>query len=523
MKKSLLKSWWLILFLAAALRLLLIVSDHYLSPDGSHYAALAEALSEKGEYQSRGAHFPDSIQPPLYPLLASFFVPLSGAEQAARLVSLLAGVGLIALLMYWISRSAGGWPMAIFSGLLLALHPALAANSSQAATESLYFLLLAAAFYSGWRQISRPEWYHPLSTAFFLILAYLTRPEALIFMVLFLPLMVLSGSGWRQRLRQPALFLLILIPALYWYSGWAQTMLGYRTISPKIKFVRSHARVAGWLAPQIKDLPPGTREESIKFALAPDSAGLAAEAIFYKKFIPEPVQVSGSLFPALSRQISAALLSAFKKLLKPDFISPLYLALAAAGLYQLWRRRLLNRRLIFYLLWLSPGFFIFTLSHTEERFLLPFVILLTLPAGWMWQELRNRRMVMIILTLILAISLLPGWQTERREMKNKNYYYQAGLLIKELLPPGCTVCANKPQAVFWSGLKFKPLPFAPVDRLSLYFTRQKADYLLLESNDRLRRPYLPEDLAGVEQASRLIPEHIVRVEEQKFYLFRIVK
>ncbi len=523
MKQFLPKGWWLVLILAATLRLALIFSDHYLSPDGSHYASLAEGISENGAYHSRGAHFPDIIQPPLYPLLTSFLVPLSGAEIAARLISLLAGVGLIALLMFWISRSEGHGKLAIFSGLLLAVHPALAANSSQSATESLYFLFIAGAFYSGWRQFCNPAWHRPPTTALFLALAYLTRPEALAFMILFLPLMIYSGQGWRQKIIHPLLFVLVLIPVLGWYSGWAEKDIGYHTISPKIKFVRSHARVAAWLGPQLNDLPPGSREEAIKYALTPDSTALAADAVFYKKFHPATATASAPLLPALSRQITGSLLSALKKMIQPDFISPLYLLLGAAGLFLLQRRRLLNGKLILYLLWLIPGFFIFTLSHVEERFLLPFVILLTIPAGWMWQELTGKRRIIILLTLLLAASLLPGWRAEQREMRDKNYYYHAGQMIKELLPAGVTVCANKPQAVFWSGLKFKALPFAPVEKLSLYFARQKADYLLLESNDRLRRPYLPVELADAGQVPGLILEHIVRVEEQKFYLFKIVK
>lgn len=190
------------------LRFLALLNNPAIEMDGIQYAAIAEAFSAGRLGEALG-----NVFPPGYPLLiALIHSVVPDLELAGRLVSLIFGT-----LLIWLSFSLGRRIMkddtkALWLSFMVAFHPYLVRYSGEALSESLatfLFTLTLFSFYIAWDKKSR---LFAALSGFCLVLAYLTRPEYLIF---FVPLVLMLL--WRRRVVESlALFLpLFVIGSLY--------------------------------------------------------------------------------------------------------------------------------------------------------------------------------------------------------------------------------------------------------------------------------------------------------------------
>jgi 4-amino-4-deoxy-L-arabinose transferase-like glycosyltransferase len=160
-----------------------------------YYARVAENLAAGRGYMSVHEVGKHLINPPLYAWLISLFVRLgANAEAAGRTISLVCGVPLPPMIFLFARRLYGA-RAAWCAGVLSAVHPVLVVISAAVLTESLYFLLSFGALWCFTELLELRSWRPAAGAGVLMGLAYLTRPEALIFVVIFSAALVLANRG----------------------------------------------------------------------------------------------------------------------------------------------------------------------------------------------------------------------------------------------------------------------------------------------------------------------------------------
>ena len=181
---------WLLLgllVLGAAVRVYWGTRERVVWGDEPYYLWLGQSLLHGEGYRFfgiSGAHFS-----PLFPLLAGLFGQVGGGSNqalAAGSVALYVVCGtLLALPIFAIARRLAGEAAGWAAGLIVALYPALTAGLPLwgTMTEPLYLLLVATAW---WTLLVALEdgrlWAYAVAGAT-LALAYLTRTEALVYLI----------------------------------------------------------------------------------------------------------------------------------------------------------------------------------------------------------------------------------------------------------------------------------------------------------------------------------------------------
>jgi 4-amino-4-deoxy-L-arabinose transferase-like glycosyltransferase len=148
--------------------------------DGVEYARLAQNLMSGrgmvGIFDGVNTAFP-----PFYPLLIGAGSMVVGdGELAGRLISLMAGLGLVAV-SYLLAREIFGQRTAILAGTLAALHPVLVALSVSVFSESLTMFLVLGGLYLIIGTIDQVRWRRTAGAGLAFGLACLTRPETIAF------------------------------------------------------------------------------------------------------------------------------------------------------------------------------------------------------------------------------------------------------------------------------------------------------------------------------------------------------
>ena len=184
---------WLLLclvLLAAAVRVYWGLQPRIVWGDEPFYLWLGQSLLSGEGYQFfgiSGVHFS-----PLYPLLAGFIASLVGpgghwphALATGGVVLYVICGALFVLPIYDIARRSAGRAAALCAGLAAALYPALTVSVTLwgTMTEPIYLLLIATAWWALLvAQQERRLWGYAVAGAA-LALAYLTRNEAIVYLV----------------------------------------------------------------------------------------------------------------------------------------------------------------------------------------------------------------------------------------------------------------------------------------------------------------------------------------------------
>ena len=217
----------LALIAALGLRVWLAAGNAGLTMDSPLYVRMGEAF-RGGQTVAGPAH-------PGYPALlaiASLVVP--GREWPGRVVSLVAGLALVAL-SYALARRRlpPGWSAT--AAWLVALHPLIAIYSGAIMTEATLLALLYAGVL--WIELGRPA-----LGGVGLGVAWWVRPEALAIAV---PAALLSRRGGRSVLAIAAVAAAFVLA----YSAYLRVEQGHWMLSPKavlLQPVGAHGRAAEW-------------------------------------------------------------------------------------------------------------------------------------------------------------------------------------------------------------------------------------------------------------------------------------
>ena len=154
---------------------------------------------------------------PLYAYLISLLSPgASYVEITGRLISLFFGTVTLVPVYYWV-KEAFGQRVAVFSGLFYCFHPYLVTYSGMLLSEATYWSLLTLSIYFFWFGLKRGKIVPSVVAGFLLGLAYLTRPEGVGYLVVFLFWIIIYGGvkrdGFRKAVLAACLILSFLVPS----------------------------------------------------------------------------------------------------------------------------------------------------------------------------------------------------------------------------------------------------------------------------------------------------------------------
>lgn len=507
---------YMVLFSGLLLRLYFILSSHYISPDGTQYAGIGYHFLHSFLYQSNGAQFPDIVQPPLYPFFSGLFSYVFSMEYAAKFTSLIFGL----LLIYAVYRFAydlkSDKKYALAAAWISALHPALILISSEAASEALYLFWILSGLAVGWVYLNKPRPRYVLLLSIIWLAAFLTRAEGVAFFAV--QFFIFLSLIWKKKCRLHLLyFLLPFFIGVAVYMQFTARTLGYQTPSPKLKLIRSHARMYHLFKDELKKMPRQQREWKVKYSLTPQGNELAANALLYRRWKIKPneqadAEKTSFLFSLTRRVFYNAALIPMK--IKNGFAFPLifllllFLSLPALKKTNKKGRGGLERRFLWYLFFMSAGALSFLVSHVEDRFLyalLPFLIFPAAEGGLLFYKLLIRKTDGYsihkyndaFILLIAFAGFLLSYKAIVRKHQMKEYYYQAGLQLQPYVTKQDKIAAVMPQAVFFSRSKYSVLPFASLHRLLLYLRTRKISFVLLEQKDINNLPVATELLGSL--------------------------
>ncbi len=149
--------------------------------DGIFYISRAQKLMAGDLWNGVSAYWS-----PLYSLLVGLVgYPINDFEFGGRIVSLLAGTLLIPL-TYYLGTLLFDKTTSLIASLLVATHASLIQASGWVLTEALYGLLFLGMITIGWHALQRNKISYWALNGLLVGLAYLTKPETLAFLLLFL-------------------------------------------------------------------------------------------------------------------------------------------------------------------------------------------------------------------------------------------------------------------------------------------------------------------------------------------------
>ncbi len=548
MLKKYLLSIYAILFIAFMLRLYFALNYHNISPDGTHYTSLAYNLIHNFSYSSNGSQFPDIIQPPLYPFLVSFFTLIFNPAFAGKMVSLIFGMLLIYAIYKFSLYLKPDRMLAAFAAWTVALHPAMISISVQAATESLYIFIVFVSLTSGWHYIRTADTRYILLISFLWLLAYLARPEGMIYFFFFFLVLIFISIVRGKKFLHIIYYLIPFIVGVSAYSALTARQIGFVTISPKVSFVRGHARLSTYFKNYDRYTNQNTslrhHFERFKFALTPDGESLAANALFrrdpdFNQWLKEQNEKVMRKQPVIKNMIKVVLTNAdfmLEKIRYGLFMPPAYLILVILGFFSFPVKRD-QLKLYLYFLFMISVVFTFLLSHVEERFLFTLVPLGAVIMGRGIRQLiyftdrtadnllkfENRQALSLSFVLIVFLMVnLPHYYVIHDQLQRRAYYYDVGKHLARILPDNVFVAASRPQAVYFSDQHYHPLPYASREKTIHYLKQKNVSYILLEAWDKVLRPEFTANWNTLSENPNLQLIENQEIDTQQFYLYKII-
>jgi hypothetical protein len=377
---------------------------------------------------------------PLYPILISLISPdATHVEIAGRCISLLWGTFTL-IPVYYLVKGAIGQKEAVFTALFYTFHPYLVTYSGMLLTEATYWGLLVLSVYFFWTGRKEEKIWRIALSGSFLGLAYLTRPEGIGYVLVYLGWIVADGVLKKKWLKQfilmgvliPSAFVFVVPYVIYIHQetgqwliskkfAWVQSQLLRRGAgeadSPKVieqvKPAKNNSRIMMIIQNLVKGLPRVSYSYvmAYHFSLWPflifGLIRVRQKIIPYELFIASLV-----LFHLLSLStFDPATLNPYTRFSVP--VIPLSLLWAGTGVFEMKRR--LERFSV-----VNPG----------------------KGVGW-------------ILILALLIQLPQSFTPER---VHRAYQKEIGLWLKKNTPSNAIIMSNSPIEAFYANREFIRLP-----------------------------------------------------------------
>ena len=522
-------------------------------PDCTQYVTIAKNLASSGQYASDGSHFPDIIQPPLYPGILSIFIPFfNEPEFAGRVVSAAFG-SLLIIPFFFLGIKVFCRKVAYIGSVLIALYPALIESSSTPLSESLYIFFVFAAILCGWIALERWEWKYSAIAGGLFGLSYLTRVEGIAYIIFFFLISILFSILKKRGLRgffvaTSAVIGFMFLVSPYHVYIWKK--MGTFFTVPKVNLILTHRAISrstmgseGMNKEQIAEM--------VYFGLTNDSSELLANSLFFKGSVPfkdgsdktDKFQRSPMPPYIFFKIASSNIWRTYKRVYQRGTILPpgLLIFLIIGFFNDFWTYPNWKKNLYLLMMFLSGHIFVF--SHVSSRFILSSIPIMVLYQSigilkadeWLKRTLESYRSIRpnfpfgvtsrIFLASFLALSILPFTYTVLKQSSGADdSLKRAGLWMRENISPDSIVMASRPQAAFYGRVKYLTLPYAGYSEILKYAEVNCAGYLLLyDRKDKALRPLLEPLMKDNFSDDRLKLVERIEVRGGKIYLYEFAE
>ncbi len=488
----------LLVGLTFALRLYAVLMAQGIANDSAGYGFIARDFL-RGHFL-KGLSAP---APPFYPFLIFLFSPdTTRVEIVGRLISLFFGT-LTLVPLFYLVKEAVGQKEAIFSALLYAFHPYLVTYSGMFLTEATYWGLLVSSVYFFWKGLKEEKVWKMSFSGILLGLAYLTRPEGIGYVLIYLGWVVVDGV-LRKKWSKKLILLGVLIPSLSIF------------VIPYVIYI--HQETGRWLISkkalegQAQFLKIGEEKADFSKALEQD------KAIGKNSKILAIVRNMVHFFPfVIYRYLRAYHFSLW--------------LLLFFGLIRV-RQKVIGYEVFVASLVLFHLFSLSTFVPSAIRFSIPVVPLSLFWAGAGVLEIRRylekveiskpEKAVFFLILVILLIQLPQSLKQERRHRAEQR---KIGLWLKQNTPPDAIIMSNSPQEAFYADREFIVLrPEISPRRIPGSFYRQILHdakrrgirYILVDKNTHETNPDFVESIESKDL------KEIFRKPDQGLIIYEVV-
>jgi len=429
----------LILFIAFALRLILVFQPEVIHNDGIEYVRHAKEVL--------AGNWTGGKSSPLYPaLIALAYGLVKNFELAGIWVSVLFGA-LLVLPVFYLGKTIFNEKVGIISALVASVQPLLYMHSGSVLTESIYHFFIATSVLFGCYAFSKGRFYQVLLFSLFTSLAFLTRPEAIGFLFVFSVWVVFVNPPKERRywIKRVAMILIAVLAFLVFSSPYLIAIrkeTGKWSISKKVE-------VSIGSTSEEKDETPLKKGKAWRHGLSlvswikhPLSAltiiGTGLLDSFYKfQQAFNPVLFLLALLGwigIIQRRSQYSLKANFYVMSYHFFFFGLVLP------FFLVSRRYTSQMVSISIPWAAFGFWVF-LDWVQQRW------------KFVWKK---ERFVTILLIILLMVLFIQGRMIHTRE--HRAIHKEAGLWMKDHLPRGSKIMSRMPQEAFYAELPWTIFP-----------------------------------------------------------------
>ena len=188
----------LLLGVTFGLRLYAVLMAKAIAFDSAFYGFMARDFLQGNYVEGLSQPFH-----PFYPLLIALIAPdATHVEITGRLISLVMGTATL-ILVYYLAKEVVSQKAAALAALFYCFHPHLVTFSGILLSEATYWFLLTLSVFLFWIGLKRGKSLELIFSGFFLALAYLTRPEGIGYLLVFLVWILIDGGlrkGWGKKI-----------------------------------------------------------------------------------------------------------------------------------------------------------------------------------------------------------------------------------------------------------------------------------------------------------------------------------
>jgi 4-amino-4-deoxy-L-arabinose transferase-like glycosyltransferase len=352
-------------------------------------------------------------------------------------------------------------------------------------TEATYWGLLILSVYFFWTGLKREKLWKMALSGFFLGLAYLTRPEGIGYVLVYLIWIIVEG-GVKKRWFKKFLFM----------GGLTLTVLIF--VTPYILYI--HQETGQWLI------------SKKAVAVQTDLLKENPEQVDPSIGIDQNKPVSGdSKILWITHNIIQFLPSVTYRYLRAYHFS-LWLFLFF-GLIRV-RRKVIDYELFVASLVLFHLFSLSTFVSSSIRFSVPVIPFSLFWAGTGILEVKRylekikisnpEKVIFLFITVVILIQLPESLKPERRFRARQK---EVGLWLKQNTPQGCLIMGNSPQEAFYADREFRVLPLGisrhgipgkSYNEIINYARIKGVRYILIDNNIREMNPGFIESIQSTD-------------------------
>jgi hypothetical protein len=421
----------LLIGISFGLRLYAVLMAQGIANDSAAYGFMAREFLK--------GHFIKGLSSPAHPfysfLIFLFSPDTTHVEITGRLISLFFGT-LTIIPLFYLVKEAIGQKEAIFTALFYSFHPYLVTYSGMLLTEATYWGLLVLSVYFFWTGLEKQVTWKIGLAGCFLVLAYLTRPEGIGYVLVYLIWIIVEGilkKGWFKKI--------VLIGALI------LSVLIF--VIPYVIYI--HQETGQWLISK-----KAVREQS-QFLEKSTGEGDSLKGIEQNK----PIKKNFKILP-ISQNIVRFLPYVIYHYFRAYHFS-LWLFLFF-GLIRV-RRKVIAYELFLASLVLFHLFSLSTFNPSTIRFSVPVIPLSLFWAGTGILEMKRylekikisnpEKVISLCILFVILIQLPQSLTPERRSRADQK---KVGLWLKQNTPPDAIIMSNSPIEAFYANREFTMLP-----------------------------------------------------------------